>query len=88
MSPEPLFQIHLVLGYVAWLLCFGAYVTPAMLGGPSGIMLSNLIAQQFTADNNWPFGAALSIVMTCFVLTALLLTGRTIGLQRAFLRRS
>jgi hypothetical protein len=28
MSPEPLFQIHLVLGYVAWLLCFSAYVWP------------------------------------------------------------
>jgi hypothetical protein len=28
MSPEPLFQIQLVLGYVAWLLCFGAYIWP------------------------------------------------------------
>jgi len=28
MSPEPLFQTHLVLGYVAWLLCFGAYILP------------------------------------------------------------
>jgi hypothetical protein len=28
MSTENLFQIHLVLGYVAWLLCFGAYVWP------------------------------------------------------------
>jgi hypothetical protein len=28
MPPEPLFQIHLVLGYVAWLLCFGAYILP------------------------------------------------------------
>ncbi len=28
MSPETLFQIHLVLGYVAWLLCFGAYIWP------------------------------------------------------------
>ena len=28
MSPEPIFQIHLVLGYVAWLLCFGAYILP------------------------------------------------------------
>ena len=28
MSPETLFRIHLVLGYVAWLLCFGAYVWP------------------------------------------------------------
>src|SRR5712672_4700340 len=28
MSPEILFRIHLVLGYVAWLLCFGAYGLP------------------------------------------------------------
>ena len=28
MPTEILFQIHLVLGYVAWLLCFGAYVWP------------------------------------------------------------
>lgn len=28
MAMESLFRIHLVLGYVAWLLCFGAYVWP------------------------------------------------------------
>src|SRR6266478_1489384 len=28
MTTEILFQIHLVLGYVAWLLCFGTYVLP------------------------------------------------------------
>jgi hypothetical protein len=28
MSPETLFRIHLVSGYVAWLLCFGVYVWP------------------------------------------------------------
>jgi hypothetical protein len=28
MSPEPIFQIHLVAGYVAWLLCFGTYLWP------------------------------------------------------------
>jgi hypothetical protein len=30
MSPETLFRIHLVLGYVAWLLCFGTYVWPRL----------------------------------------------------------
>jgi hypothetical protein len=30
MSPEPLFQIQLVLGYVAWLLCFRAYLWPKL----------------------------------------------------------
>ena len=28
MHPETLFQIHLLAGYAAWLLCYGAYVRP------------------------------------------------------------
>jgi len=30
MSPETIFRIHLVLGYLAWLLCFGTYVLPRL----------------------------------------------------------
>ena len=30
MSPETVFRIHLALGYVAWLLCFGTYVLPKL----------------------------------------------------------
>src|SRR5436190_17763733 len=30
MPTEVLFQTHLVLGYIAWLLCFGAYVWPRL----------------------------------------------------------
>jgi hypothetical protein len=30
MPPELVFQIHLVLGYVAWLLCFGVYIWPRL----------------------------------------------------------
>lgn len=30
MSTETLFRIHLVLGYVAWLLCFSAYIWPRL----------------------------------------------------------
>ena len=30
MSPAPVFQIQLVLGYVAWLLCFSAYILPRL----------------------------------------------------------
>ena len=30
MSPASIFQLHLVLGYVPWLLCFGAYVWPRL----------------------------------------------------------
>jgi hypothetical protein len=30
MSPETIFRIHLILGYVAWLLCFRAYLLPKL----------------------------------------------------------
>ena len=30
MSPETIFRVQLVAGYVAWLLCFGAYVLPRL----------------------------------------------------------
>ena len=30
MSVETVFRIHLILGYVAWLLCFGAYIWPRL----------------------------------------------------------
>jgi hypothetical protein len=30
MSPAIIFRLHLVLGYVPWLLCFGAYIWPSL----------------------------------------------------------
>src|ERR1041384_5959040 len=30
MSPETIFRIHLILGYVAWVLCFRVYVLPRL----------------------------------------------------------
>jgi hypothetical protein len=30
MSPQTIFAVHLILGYAAWLLCFGAYVWPKL----------------------------------------------------------
>src|SRR5947209_20027756 len=30
MSPQIIFQLQLILGYVAWLLCFGAYLWPRL----------------------------------------------------------
>ena len=30
MSPETIFNLHLILGYVAWMLCFGVYILPRL----------------------------------------------------------
>lgn len=45
----------------------GDYVTPTLVGGPTGIMISNLIQTQFGKANDWPLGAALSIASMCTV---------------------
>jgi spermidine/putrescine transport system permease protein len=48
----------------------GDYITPAQVGGSSGIMIGTLIQSQFGKANNWPLGSALSIV-TMLAVTAL-----------------
>lgn len=48
----------------------GDYVTPAMLGGPDGMMIGNLIQAQFGPINNWPMGAALALTMMLAVAVA------------------
>jgi hypothetical protein len=31
MSPQIIFNLHLILGYVAWLLCFAVYILPRFM---------------------------------------------------------
>jgi spermidine/putrescine transport system permease protein len=45
----------------------GDFITPALLGGPDGAMIGQLIQLQFGAVNNWPMGAALSIVLMLWI---------------------
>jgi spermidine/putrescine transport system permease protein len=47
----------------------GDYITPALLGGPDGMMIGNLIQKQFGAINNWPMGATLAIVLMLSIAT-------------------
>lgn len=58
----------------------GDYVTPALVGGPGGAMIGNLIQLQFGRANDWPLGAALS-VSAMLVVTAIAV-GFTLLLRR------
>lgn len=69
---------------MVFLLSVSAFVTPQLLGGPSGIMYGNVIASQFLANNNWAFGSALSLTLVAIVLVLLMISSRWIGLQRVF----
>ena len=50
----------------------GAFVTPDLLGGTKGLMIGNLINNQFGGSGNMPLGSALSIVMMAVVMLSLL----------------
>lgn len=50
----------------------GAFVTPDLLGGTKGLMIGNLINNQFGGSGNMPLGSALSIVMMAAVMLSLL----------------
>ncbi len=45
----------------------GEFVIPDVLGGGKKFFIGNLLAQQFLTARNWPFGAALSVVLIIVV---------------------
>ena len=54
-------------GVLVFLPSVGDFVSAQLLGGPNTYMVGNLIQDQFFAANNWPFGAALTVVMMLFL---------------------
>jgi spermidine/putrescine transport system permease protein len=42
----------------------GIFAIPDILGGTEGIMIGNVIKQQFLDTRDWPFGSVLSMVLT------------------------
>ena len=52
----------------------GNFVVPDILGGAKGLMIGNLVEQQFLSARNWPFGSALSMIIMAVVLTVLMLS--------------
>lgn len=46
----------------------GSFLAPDLLGGGKKLLIGSLVQMQFTTSRNWPFGAALSVVVTVIVL--------------------
>ena len=51
---------------------FGSFVQPVLLGGGKLLLIGNLIAAQFGQSRNWPFGAALSVIILVMLMLALI----------------
>ncbi len=60
----------------AFVLTLGDFLAPLLVGGPSGIMISNIVVSLFGAAYNWPLGAAISFCMMLLVVSLLFATER------------
>ena len=54
----------------------GSFLAADLLGGGRHMMLGNLIENQFGMARNWPFGAAISVLLIAFVMIGLMLIAR------------
>ncbi|MBV8553659.1 MAG: ABC transporter permease [Acidobacteriaceae bacterium] len=65
----PLAKPGMVAGcLLVFIPCLGAYLTPDLMGGGKTVMAGNLVQNQFTTARDWPFGAAVSLVLMVLVL--------------------
>ncbi len=46
----------------------GNFIVPELLGGKKTVMIGNLIRDQFLTARDWPFGAALALIMVAFLV--------------------
>ena len=58
---------------------FGSFITPRLLGGTNNIMIGMVIENQFKSAFNWPFGAAIGMVISVVVVLLLVFATRLGG---------
>ena len=81
----PLTMPGVIAGIVLFFIpTFGSFVTPQLLGGTRDVMMGNIIDNQFGEAFNWPFGAAISIVMTLVVIVAMTLFFRFADVEEIY----
>lgn len=52
----------------AFVLSLGDFLAPLLVGGPNGIMISNIVVSLFGAAFDWPLGASISLCMLLLIV--------------------
>jgi len=61
----------------AFALSMGDFLAPSLLGGAtSSTKIANIVQQQFGTSNNWPYGAAIAVVIFLVVISVLAVAGK------------
>ena len=69
-------------GLLVFILAIGYYITPALVGGRSGQLISNMIAYHVQTSLNWGLAAALSSILLVAVIGLYLIYNRLVGIDR------
>lgn len=67
---------------LCFVLCFGTYITPLLLGGPGNFMFASLIFDAVITHFDWPMGAALSMLLLALLSAVVLIYNRYMGLSQ------
>lgn len=64
---------------LVFIISVGYYITPALVGGTDGQMISNLIAFHMQSSNNWELAAALGSLLLALILLLYWVYDRFVG---------
>ena len=67
---------------LVFILAIGYYITPALVGGSSGQLISNMVAYHMQTSLNWGLAAALGGILLAGVLVLYVLYDRLVGVER------
>ena len=67
---------------LVFILAIGYYITPALVGGRTGELISSQIAYHVQTSLNWGLAAALSSILLVAVTVLYLIYSRAIGIER------
>ena len=66
---------------LVFILAIGYYITPELVGGTTGTLISNLIAYHMQSSLNWSLAAALGVILLGTVIALYFLYNRIVGVD-------
>ncbi len=66
---------------LVFIISIGYYITPALVGGQSGTLISNFIAYHLSVSLNWGLAAALGTILLVLVLVLYILYDKIVGID-------
>jgi putative spermidine/putrescine transport system permease protein len=67
---------------LTFILSLGYYITPALVGGASDRMMSNIIAEALHAENNWGKASALGTILLTATMILYFVYNRLVGIDK------